>query len=683
MGIDRAALVRRHNPTLDRVDPLSPFSVGNGEFAFTADVTGLQTFPDAYPQIPLCTQAQWGWHTAPLPPGLDPEGLRLEPYDTHGRPVGYPTNPRGQEPLFRWLRENPHRLHLGRIGLRLTYGGGRQAGVGDICQVHQTLDLWTGVLISHFTFDGVAVHVRTCVHPRRDLVAASIESPLLADGRLAVAVAFPYGSPGMEAADWASPERHRTAVALPAPGCVDFARHLDADAYGVGAAWAGAGRLEQEGPHRFLLRPAPGAERIEFVCAFSPTGPTATLPSAPEAEAACATHWRGFWSGGGAVELADSRDPRAFELERRIVLSQYLTAIHCAGTQPPQETGLMCNSWHGKFHLEMHWWHAAHFALWGRTALLERSLDWYRRILPAARATALAQGYAGARWPKMVGPDGRESPSSVGPLLIWQQPHPIALAELCYRERPEPATLTRYRDVVLQTAEFMADYAFWDDVSGRYVLGPPVIPAQENHGPAGACNPTFELGYWRHGLKLAQLWRERLGLPPEPRWAHVLERLSPLPVADGVYLAHENCPQTFTERNYDHPSMLAAFGLLPGDGVDTATMRRTLGRVRALWRWERTWGWDYPLVAMTAARLGEPQAAVDALLLATPKNTYLNNGHNWQRENLPVYLPGNGGLLAAVAMMAAGWAGSGERHAPGFPADGSWTVRQEGLRAWL
>src|SRR5215471_8444911 len=76
--MDRAALVRRHSPVLRQFDPLSPLSVGNGEFAFTADVTGLQTFPESYEQAtPLCTMSQWGWHRAPLPAGLDPKALRL------------------------------------------------------------------------------------------------------------------------------------------------------------------------------------------------------------------------------------------------------------------------------------------------------------------------------------------------------------------------------------------------------------------------------------------------------------------------------------------------------------------------------------------------------------------------------------------------------------------------------
>src|SRR5712692_2056739 len=106
--IDRLALVSRHNPVLRRLDPVSPLSVGNGEFAFTADITGLQTFPQEYEQrMPLCTMSQWGWHTSSLPHGLDPKAFRLTPYDTHGRIVGYPTSAQGQEELYNWLRENP------------------------------------------------------------------------------------------------------------------------------------------------------------------------------------------------------------------------------------------------------------------------------------------------------------------------------------------------------------------------------------------------------------------------------------------------------------------------------------------------------------------------------------------------------------------------------------------------
>ena len=46
--IDRHALVSRHDPVLRAFDTGAPLSVGNGELAFTADVTGLQTFAEAY-----------------------------------------------------------------------------------------------------------------------------------------------------------------------------------------------------------------------------------------------------------------------------------------------------------------------------------------------------------------------------------------------------------------------------------------------------------------------------------------------------------------------------------------------------------------------------------------------------------------------------------------------------------
>ena len=85
------------------------------------------------------------------------------------------------------------------------------------------------------------------------------------------------------------------------------------------------------------------------------------------------------------------------------------------------------------------------------------------------------------------------------------------------------------------------------------------------------------------------------------------------------------------------------------------------------------------MTAMDAARLGDTEKAVGALLMDKRTNTYLPNGHNYQDARLRVYLPGNGGLLTSVAMMCAGWDGS-EGENPGFPKDGNWDVRWEGLQ---
>jgi hypothetical protein len=323
----------------------------------------------------------------------------------------------------------------------------------------------------------------------------------------------------------------------------------------------------------------------------------------------------------------------------------------------------------------MHWWHAAHFAAWDRSELLLPALRWYASILEPARQTAKAQGFDGVRWPKQVGPDGRESPSPISTFLIWQQPHPIHLAELAYRAEPSRDLLEEFAEIVFESAEFMAGFAH--PTARGYELGPPLVPAQESYESTRttASNPTFELAYWQWALRVANTWRERLGLPSRKKWAEVADGMVRPTVVDGVYAAIGVEPYTIRT---DHPSMLCALGVLPRtDLIDPAVMRATLASVLADWDWDSTWGWDYPVMAMTAARLEDPETAVDALLLDAAKNLVLPNGHNRQTESLPLYLPGNGGLLAAVALMAAGWDSGPDRDAPGFPPH--WTVNWEGL----
>jgi hypothetical protein len=714
-AIDREALVRRHNVEQRMPDPRSPVSVGNGEFSFTMDLTGLQTLPAAYPvgargELPpgtlLGTQSQWGWHSIPA----------AEDYSLAGSTVLY-DSPRGQVPYVdmvgsivdgrenrttgaeTWLRANPHRLDLGRIGFALSEG--EAAGPAsplteaDIVDPAQILDLWTGTVTSTFTLGGYPVSVSTACHPDRDQLGIRVESPALLHG-LTISLAFPYGSDAWhDAADWTRPDAHRTI--LENPGSADRGnpqhwtvhRHLDGSGYQVQVSGEGL-RLDQVAKHELLLRPAAGQETLDVAIHFISTGQGdsilrgagsagrhAPLPAASGTAVieASRAHWPQFWGSGGAIDLHGTADPRAAELERRIVLSQYLTAINCAGSLPPQETGLVCNSWRGRFHLEMHWWHTAHFAHWNRTGLLLPSLRWYGTILESARQTAKAQGFDGVRWPKQVGPDGRESPSPIGTFLIWQQPHPIHLAELAYRAEPSRQLLEEFAEIVFETAEFMASFAH--PTERGFELGPPLIPAQESYGSIRrtVTNPTFELAYWQWGLRTAVAWGERLGLEPREKWLAVADGMVHPRTANGVYAAIDVEP--FTIRA-DHPSMLCALGVLPQTGlIDPETMRATLADVLADWDWDSTWGWDYPVMAMTAARLDDPETAVDALLQGTGKNTALPNGHNRQTDSLPVYLPGNGGLLAAAALMAAGWDDGPDRHAPGFPAD--WTVLWEGL----
>ncbi|MBN2626655.1 MAG: family 43 glycosylhydrolase [Spirochaetales bacterium] len=681
-GIDRTTLVRRHNPVVTNWDPRSPLSVGNGDFTFTADVTGLQSFGAGQTgDMPLCTMSQWGWHAYPDAPA-DDRDLRREEFACGGRTVGYMTDPQGQESLYDGLRRNPHRFHLGKIGLSVK--GKEELNEADLTETEQILDLWTGRLSSSFTLKGRPVRVQSVCHPQRDLLSFRIESPLIGEGALGLDLRFPYPSHEKEGADWSAGEKHFSVLEEESPRRFRINRKVDSLEYAVSLRFAQDARFVPAGVHRWSF--SGDGSVMEFSLEFSRDALFREIPLLEETAAESARRWKSFWTGGAALSFKGSRDPRAGELERRIILSQYLLALQSMGSLPPAETGLTCNSWYGKFHLEMHIWHALNGILWNRGDLVEKSLAWYEGIIPSARERAVQQGYRGIRWPKMTDPEGRDSPSPIGTLLCWQQPHIILFAELLYRRKREEAVLEKYGERVFLTADFMADYALWDEDRGEFILGPPVIPAQENHRPEETINPTFELEYWRWGLKTALLWKKRLKQPSPGKWREVLDMLSPCPLEKdtGRYKAHGNCVGTYGAFAADHPAMLFALGLLPGESIDREAMSRSFDGVRENWRCETMWGWDFPAAAMTLARLGRRKEAVDFLLAEADKNCYMANGHNRQvgSEALPLYLPGNGGLLLAAAMMAAGWEGStGE--APGFPDDGSWKVRQEGLEKYI
>lgn len=705
--IDRHALVERHAVTFTTIDRDAPAMIGNGEIAFTADITGLQTFPEQYArQAPLLTMAQWAWHSFPPPRPLDAEaGLVQVPVPGRGsQPYAYVRDlaAAAKDPVIAWLRENPHRFSLGRVSLDMHHADGRPVRFEDLTDTVQHLDLWTGTLTSRFRLDGEPVTVTTRVHPDRDMLLVEVRSPLVASGRVAVRVAYPGVSRAInpDPSDWAHPEAYRTRIIARRPDRIEVRNRID-QTVTTSSVTAPGGTVIPAGAHRLAIRGH--GDRLVAMVGFGRSPHPAPAPDYARAVAATERHWRDYWTHGGIVDFSSSRDPRAAELERRVVLSQYLAAINEAGSLPPQEEGLFSNSWNGKFHLEMHPWHSAHFASWGHPALLERSLEWYRAYLPDAIAEGRRHGLnAAAWWPKMSGPEGRNSPSPINPFILWQQPHPIYLAELVWRAHPDRATLDRYAPLVEATANMLAGWPRLDPATGRYHIGPPVVPVQENHDPFTTADPAFEVEYFRWGLDRAQAWRERRGLARNPQWDKVIAGMAAMPMQDRRYVpvagepgfwaraASPECrgdarPPLCTNR--DHPSFLMPFGLIGSARVDRAAMARTLAATDADWDMRQLWGWDFPMIAMTAARLGRPEEAVDWLLRDAPNNRWGATGMTprfdlaadgkTETRLADTYFPSNGALLLAVGMMAAGWQGS-TGHAPGFPA--GWSVRVEGIR---
>lgn len=721
--IDRQKVVGRNNPHVTAADKLSSLTVGNGHFCTTVDVTGLQSFPRDYEEgVPLCAMSDWGWHSYPNTEDLKPEDSQREMDLGHGRKevyaVEYKTEGRHKN-ATEYFRVNPHRVNLGNVGFTFTDGKGKTVPLSGITDIDQTLNLYDGNILSKYKVGNTPVEVTSAVLPDCFAFVFTATTSLFTKGKANITFSLPYvtGKHADAASEWEMDSAHTSKKFYGSQNSIVLRHQMDSAQYFVRIQWVGKATIEKTKAHTFVLSPKGEkiSVRVEYALTPEPLSAHNTFIWQKDL-ASVKSFWNNWWDKGAIVDFSKCTDPRAKELERRTVLSQYLTYINCANTTPAQETGLTYNSWYGRPHLEMTWWHTVDFSLFNRPEVMEQILEWYNNeAYPEAKKIAERQHFKGIRWMKMTDPWVGESPSNVGSFLTWQQPHYIYMAEEMYRHKPTAETIAKYAKGVEETALFLYDFAqsCAKKEGDIYLFGQTAM--QESMSKDFSYGQPFEQAYFIYGLKTAQEWRERQGLPRHQEWDEIIKRMGKLPMHDGIYTAgipskpfldakqtdaqqsaafdpfnYNNNPATkqLTEEEFylkcrsDHPAVLGACGLLPDYGLyDKATMQKTLNWVMDNWNWDTTWGWDYGMTAMCAARLGDGENAVKALLIDKGKNTYLVSGHNYQEpKRLRLYLPGNGALLDAIAMMCAGWDGCPEIDNPGFPQDGKWNVKWEGLR---
>ncbi|ORY64387.1 Six-hairpin glycosidase-like protein [Pseudomassariella vexata] len=675
--INRRKVVQRFNPRRNATSSTTPLQVGNGNFAFGADITGLQTFSL------FNTLSTWGWHNFSLP--ITPGQTSLDVIDftglywwTHGRLVNYNQPNPAENDISDWLIQNPQRVNLGTIGFSFN---GVEITEDMLENKSQTLDLWTGKISSSFIYNGTEVLVETWSDSHSDTVGVSVESSLLSTGTLRIF--FDFALPTRNKFDapfvgvFNATSNHTTT--LKSSRDAAMIRHdLDATTYYASISWDRHAEISGpvKGTHRYVLQPSRGVRKIQLSTTFSPF-PDSNVPAFEDVVAASKTWWESYWNSGAFIDLSSTSSPNATALQRITILSQYLVAVNSASSNTPQESGLVNNGWYGKFHLEMVIWHSLHFARWNKFPLLRRSLpNMYSRYLPSSYDRAKAQRYDGARWGKMTDPTGRSAPGEINSLLIWQQPHPMYFAELEYRSYPNKKTLESWDEILTGSADFMASYAFYNESTEVYDLGPPIYPVSENTGPNATINPAFEIAYWRFGLDIAIKWKERQGLDVPATWTTVRDNLAPLPTDGDTLSVYEGIPNMWQNTTVqDHPAMSGVFGLLPPPSsrppLNMTVMQNTADKIRDAWDIADCWGWDFPMLAMNSLRLGDMDQAVAYLL--HPLFQFDDAGYpvGGSRVATP-YFPGSGGFLLAMAMMSGGWDGA---EGPHFPEN--WDVKVE------
>lgn len=253
--------------------------------------------------------------------------------------------------ISNWLIQNPQRLNLANIGL---FFGTEQVNEDDLADKSQTLDLWTGSLISTFTYNGVRTRVETRAASGSDSIGLSIESDLLANASLGLFFDFPY--PDVHKFDapfvgvWNATSNHSTSLET-SGNRLSILHTIDNNSYVMDAEWDGQGQVAgpENGTHRYFFTTL-GETTLNLTATFSPKGVSsmATFNSLKEdAE----LWWQDYWTSGAFVDMTSTDSANASELQRRIILSQYLLAVNSASDFSPQESGLVNSGWYGKFHV--------------------------------------------------------------------------------------------------------------------------------------------------------------------------------------------------------------------------------------------------------------------------------------------------------------------------------------------
>ncbi len=344
LTIDRQSIVARYNPKRNASSSTTPMQVGNGNFAFGADVTGLQTF------LPWAIMSSWGWKNDSLPEGktwADVEAYKGVSWDFHGRLVQYEFD--GEPEIQQWLISNPNRVNLGRIGLLLMDESGRAMNITeeDLEDVQQELDLWRGTITSQFSFGGERIVVRTYSAQPSSTVGVDVQSSLLQEHRLGIFLDFPWndGSAKFSApfvGTWNATSNYTTALQLGSGGGgiqAEITHTLDSAMF-ITSIGGDKFSISRDSPqtHRYSVLPSDARSvSFSFSIAYSPTQ-LISLPTVESIAEESTTSWSQFWMKGGFIDVVTgSSDPRAEELQRRIILSRYLMRVNEAGDTPPQE----------------------------------------------------------------------------------------------------------------------------------------------------------------------------------------------------------------------------------------------------------------------------------------------------------------------------------------------------------
>lgn len=582
----------KYNLKFNHIDSKNPVTIGNGDFAITLDQTGTQSLYEIYKDIPLSTMSNKNWFYK--------DKKDIKPSYVDGK--AYMLFNLDNDPNYQINRQYPFKYSFMQI---LLYDNDKLIDINNIKDVKQELDLYKGIVTSSFNYKEKINKTISFIYQDHDEFNFKLQSD-----NLNLALKFNY------------PSYTKNGYRL------DILPNVLVKEDRITLLYDDKNSLS------FKLKSSSKYQIVENTLIFDDNNVSFSLALDEIKEGKLLDE---FWKCDNGIIIDNE------ELVKKMVLSKYLLHVNSTGIYPPQESGLTYNCWNSKFHLEMHLIHSLWNIYNNHVGDLVKSFDYYLSIMPSSLKRASLNGYKGLRFPKMTGPDGEDSPSNIGPLLIWQAPHILFMLQEIYYLYNKENIIKKYEPLISGTIDFMISFLTLKD--SKYQMLDPLLEACESI-PLDRCqNPSFELEYWRYTLERQPKIDTALYGHQRYDYLDITSKIITPKEDDGIYLKTYGVIDKY-DLYKDHPTEGFLMSFFKSKIVDKEKMVKTIDYILKNMDLSSYWGWDFPFLGLSLLNCGEIEKSIEVTQLNTINNQYLYNGYNTSpRDDLKAYLPGNGAFL--------------------------------------
>ena len=582
----------KYNLKFNHIDSKNPVTIGNGDFAITLDQTGTQSLYETYKDIPLSTMSNKNWFYK--------DKKNIKPSYVDGK--AYMLFNLDNDPNYQINRQYPFKYSFMQI---LLYDNDKLIDINNIKDVKQELDLYKGIVTSSFNYKEKINKTISFIYQDHDEFNFKLQSD-----NLNLALKFNY------------PSYTKNGYRL------DILPNVLVKEDRITLLYDDKNSLS------FKLKSSSNYQIVENTLIFDDNNVSFSLALDEIKEGKLLDE---FWKCDNGIIIDNE------ELVKKMVLSKYLLHVNSTGIYPPQESGLTYNCWNSKFHLEMHLIHSLWNIYNNHVGDLVKSFDYYLSIMPSSLKRASLNGYKGLRFPKMTGPDGEDSPSNIGSLLIWQAPHILFMLQEIYYLYNKENIIKKYEPLISGTIDFMISFLTLKD--SKYQMLDPLLEACESI-PLDRCqNPSFELEYWRYTLERQPKIDTVLYGHQRYDYLDITSKIITPKEDDGIYLKTYGVIDKY-DLYKDHPTEGFLMSFFKSKIVDKEKMVKTIDYILKNMDLSSYWGWDFPFLGLSLLNCGEIEKSIEVTQLNTINNQHLYNGYNTSpRDDLKAYLPGNGAFL--------------------------------------